>query len=264
MPLFEVETTSHIMIACVDNEAAAREFAHANYPSEEVIRVSHRPRDAWVISKNLLGLTGNDRSLRHGARLPGQGAGRQAARRPPLHAADRLRPRRGAQGDRVEHGDRLVRRGTRQPRGARDAVGPPGDPEPSEAHGPVPCTHPRPRPGGRFTLVSANPLRARVGGTADDRTNRSPSQPPSRSRSRSESMTGAAAVRAPRAESPSRSGECHAQGDLSDPGRWAGHPALPAHQVAEQARRPDRGQVSPDRHPDLQLHPLGPAAGSSC
>ena len=56
MPLFEVETTSHIMIACVADEAAARGFARENYPSEEVVRVSHRPRDAWVISKNLLGL----------------------------------------------------------------------------------------------------------------------------------------------------------------------------------------------------------------
>ena len=56
MPLFEVETTSHIMIACVDSEAAARGFAHDNYPQEEVVRVSHRPRDAWVISKNLLGV----------------------------------------------------------------------------------------------------------------------------------------------------------------------------------------------------------------
>ncbi|MBX6315694.1 MAG: hypothetical protein IRY99_22680 [Isosphaeraceae bacterium] len=58
MPLFEVETTSHIMIACVEDEAAAREFARKNYPSEEVIRVGHRPRDVWVISKNLLGLSG--------------------------------------------------------------------------------------------------------------------------------------------------------------------------------------------------------------
>jgi len=56
MPLFEVETTSHIMIACVENEAAARTFAQTNYPQEDVIRVSHRPRDAWVISKRLLGL----------------------------------------------------------------------------------------------------------------------------------------------------------------------------------------------------------------
>lgn len=56
MPLYEVETTSHIMIACVEDESAARGFARSNYPQEEVVRVSHRPRDAWVISKNLLGV----------------------------------------------------------------------------------------------------------------------------------------------------------------------------------------------------------------
>jgi hypothetical protein len=59
MPLFEVETTAHIMIACVEDEVAARSFAQENYPQEEILRVSHRPRDAWVISKNLLGIAGN-------------------------------------------------------------------------------------------------------------------------------------------------------------------------------------------------------------
>jgi hypothetical protein len=59
MPLFEVETTSHIMIACVADDAAARSFAVEHYPSEEIIRVSHRPRDAWVISKKLLGISGS-------------------------------------------------------------------------------------------------------------------------------------------------------------------------------------------------------------
>lgn len=57
MPLYEVETTSHIMIASADDEATARTFAETNYPAEEIIRVAHRPRDAWVISKNLLGVT---------------------------------------------------------------------------------------------------------------------------------------------------------------------------------------------------------------
>jgi hypothetical protein len=56
MPLFEVETTSHIMIACASDEQAARAFAEMNYPHEQILRVSHRPRDAWVISKNLLGI----------------------------------------------------------------------------------------------------------------------------------------------------------------------------------------------------------------
>ena len=45
------------MIACVDDEPAARQFAEKNYPSEQVLRVAHRPKDAWVISKNLLGVT---------------------------------------------------------------------------------------------------------------------------------------------------------------------------------------------------------------
>ena len=57
MPLYEVETTSHIMIACVDDESSAQAFASENYPQEEVLRITHRPKDAWVISKNLLGLT---------------------------------------------------------------------------------------------------------------------------------------------------------------------------------------------------------------
>ena len=57
MALYEVETTSHIMIAWADDETGARGFAGSNYPGEEVVRITHRPKDAWVISKNLLGLT---------------------------------------------------------------------------------------------------------------------------------------------------------------------------------------------------------------
>ncbi len=56
MSLFEVETASHIMIASVADESAARGFVLEHYPHEEVIRVTRRPRDAWVISKTLLGL----------------------------------------------------------------------------------------------------------------------------------------------------------------------------------------------------------------
>jgi hypothetical protein len=46
------------MFACVDDESSARAFATSNYPQEEILRVTHRPRDAWVISKNLLGIAG--------------------------------------------------------------------------------------------------------------------------------------------------------------------------------------------------------------
>ncbi len=56
MPLFEVETTSHIMIASVPDDQAARDFATTQFPSEDIVRVTHRPRDAWVISKRLLGI----------------------------------------------------------------------------------------------------------------------------------------------------------------------------------------------------------------
>jgi hypothetical protein len=58
MPLFEVETTAHIMIACADDDKSARAFAVTHYPSEEILRITHRPRDAWVISKKLLGIQG--------------------------------------------------------------------------------------------------------------------------------------------------------------------------------------------------------------
>jgi len=44
------------MLACVADEKTAREFAVSHYPSEEILRVAHRPRDAWVISKKLLGI----------------------------------------------------------------------------------------------------------------------------------------------------------------------------------------------------------------
>ena len=110
MPLFEVETTSHIMIACVDDETTARAFAKSYYPLEEIIRVTHRPRDAWVISKKLLGI-----QLR--AAIPARWLANacrkrrgQVARDAALHAIDGKRPGRRAQGDRVEHGAGLVTR----------------------------------------------------------------------------------------------------------------------------------------------------------
>ncbi|MCA9127444.1 MAG: hypothetical protein KDB22_10170 [Planctomycetales bacterium] len=57
MPLFEIETTSHIIITWANDEAAAREVVHEAYPTDDVIRLTRRPRDTWVISKGVLGLS---------------------------------------------------------------------------------------------------------------------------------------------------------------------------------------------------------------
>ncbi|MGL6194658.1 MAG: DUF6793 family protein [Thermoguttaceae bacterium] len=58
MALFEIETHSHIVITWADNEEEASRILYEYYPSEEAIRVTKRPRDAWVISKSALGITG--------------------------------------------------------------------------------------------------------------------------------------------------------------------------------------------------------------
>ncbi|MDO5308630.1 MAG: hypothetical protein Q4G03_03945 [Planctomycetia bacterium] len=58
MALFEIETPGHIVIAWADNEEGAKAVLKENYPTEDPIRVTKRPRDAWVISKAALGLTG--------------------------------------------------------------------------------------------------------------------------------------------------------------------------------------------------------------
>lgn len=58
MALFEVETNAHIMIVWAKDKEEAKVFCHDNYPEEEVIRVTTRPRNAWVISKRLLGIEG--------------------------------------------------------------------------------------------------------------------------------------------------------------------------------------------------------------
>lgn len=58
MPLFEIETPSHIVITWADNAEKAQEILYKNYPSEEAVRITKRPRDVWVISKAVLGITG--------------------------------------------------------------------------------------------------------------------------------------------------------------------------------------------------------------
>jgi len=58
MALFEIETQAHIVIAWANDEEIARNILYSYYPAEEVIRVTKRPRDAWVISKAALGISG--------------------------------------------------------------------------------------------------------------------------------------------------------------------------------------------------------------
>ena len=57
MPLFEVETNAHILITWATDDAAARKLVQDAYPSDDVLRLTKRPRDTWVISKSALGLT---------------------------------------------------------------------------------------------------------------------------------------------------------------------------------------------------------------
>jgi len=58
MPLFEVETDSHIIITWAENDNAATEVVQSSYPHEPPIRITRRPRDTWVISKSALGISG--------------------------------------------------------------------------------------------------------------------------------------------------------------------------------------------------------------
>lgn len=59
MALFEIETPAHIVIAWANDEEGAKTALRENYPGEDPIRVTKRPRDVWVISKAVLGLTGS-------------------------------------------------------------------------------------------------------------------------------------------------------------------------------------------------------------
>jgi hypothetical protein len=56
MPLFEVETDAHIIITWADNEDSATAVANESYPMENIVRLTKRPRDSWVISKGVLGI----------------------------------------------------------------------------------------------------------------------------------------------------------------------------------------------------------------
>lgn len=56
MPMFEIETNAHIMISWADTQEAAESFAKEHYPEDNIVRITRRPRDCWVISKRLIGL----------------------------------------------------------------------------------------------------------------------------------------------------------------------------------------------------------------
>jgi hypothetical protein len=59
MPLFEIETEAHIIITWAADDDAATDVANHAYPGERIIRLTKRPRDSWVISKSVLGITGH-------------------------------------------------------------------------------------------------------------------------------------------------------------------------------------------------------------
>lgn len=61
MALYEIETQAHIMIAWADGLEHAERLAGRFYPEEQVVRVTRRPRDLWVISKGQLGIKGTSR-----------------------------------------------------------------------------------------------------------------------------------------------------------------------------------------------------------
>ncbi len=56
MALYEIETNAHIMVGWAESPEAAETLAREHYPDDEVVRISKRPRDIWVISKGMLGV----------------------------------------------------------------------------------------------------------------------------------------------------------------------------------------------------------------
>lgn len=68
MPLFEIETESHIILTWAEDEQAARQRVDEVYPNDKVMRVTARPRDTWVISKGVLGITGEAPEICQAAR----------------------------------------------------------------------------------------------------------------------------------------------------------------------------------------------------
>jgi hypothetical protein len=57
MPLYEIESDAHILITWAVDEQAAKQVVTEAYPTDQLIRITRRPRDTWVISKGVLGLS---------------------------------------------------------------------------------------------------------------------------------------------------------------------------------------------------------------
>ena len=58
MALYEIETNFHIMIGWAESQGEAVRIAQEHYPEDEVLRITRRPKDIWVISKGMLGIEG--------------------------------------------------------------------------------------------------------------------------------------------------------------------------------------------------------------
>lgn len=58
MALYEIETNQHIMIGWAESQDDAQRIAAELYPQDDVVRITKRARDIWVISKGMLGLKG--------------------------------------------------------------------------------------------------------------------------------------------------------------------------------------------------------------
>ena len=50
MPLFEVETNAHIMIAWAENKEEATEITKGFYPDEDIVRLTKRPRPKTLVA----------------------------------------------------------------------------------------------------------------------------------------------------------------------------------------------------------------------
>ena len=79
----------HIMIAWADDKDEATEIAKSFYPDEDIVRLTKRPRDIWVISKRLLGIDGQSEPCDVARECLSKAKGDKSPRHSPLHAGNR-------------------------------------------------------------------------------------------------------------------------------------------------------------------------------